>query len=111
MPSNKRAAEVESYGEAAGAAGMLENAEDDGWVAPAPMTRGAAEAEDIPSSTEPGQEQAHASNSKAECAPNEDDEEDIPDIDDLELEDHEAEEDEVGQPHAGYVFAVHFPYR
>ena len=70
---------------------MLEDGDNDGWVAPAPMNRGGGEAEEIPSSAE----QAEDSHGGREEAGNEA-EEDIPDIDELELEDHDSEDDEVG---------------
>jgi hypothetical protein len=96
VPCYKRASAVENYGERAEDADMLENAEDDGWVAPAANTRDAGEAEELPSSSAAAQP-AHAPPGRAGVgAAEDDDEEDIPDIDDLELEDHEDEDDEVG---------------
>ena len=84
---------MESYGERAEDADMLENGDNDGWVAPAATDRGAGEeAEEIPSSCAE-QEQAHAQSGGRVDAGEDDD--DIPDIDDLELEDHEQEDDEV----------------
>ena len=89
VPSNKRASELEQYGMRAEANTMVEDAEEDGWVAP-PATQDTREAEEIPSSQpEPGTCPPKAKEQE------DDHEEDIPDIDDLELEDDEAEEDEV----------------
>lgn len=83
VPSNKRASEVEQYGEKAEASNMLEEGGDEeGWVAP-PMQTQRYEAEEI-SSLQPAPE-AHYSTPAEE-------EDDIPDIDELELEDHEADE-------------------
>lgn len=90
VPSNKRASEVERYSVRAEANEMLEDAEDDGWVAP-PATQYTHEAEEIPS-TQP--QPAMPSSSKGNVTTDKS-EDDIPDIDDLELEDGEAEEDEV----------------
>ena len=83
VPSNKRASEVEQYGEKAEASSMLEDGGDEeGWVAP-PMQTQRHEAEEI-SSAHPAPE-GHAS-----CPAEEED--DIPDIDELELEEHEVDE-------------------
>ena len=94
VPSYKRASTVETYGERAEDADMLEDGDNDGWVAPAATNRDAGEeAEEIPSSSA---EQAHTAHAHPSAhAKAGEDEEDIPDIDDLELEDHEGEEDEV----------------
>ena len=87
VPSNKRASEVEQYGEKAEASSMLEEGGDEeGWVAP-PMQTQRHEAEEI-SSLQPTPE-GHNSDPAEE-------EDDIPDIDELELEDHEI--DEVRSP-------------
>jgi hypothetical protein len=91
VPSNKRASELEQYGMRAEANTMVEDAEQDGWVAP-PAMQDSREAEEIPSSQpEPG---TCPPKTKEQEAGNYH-EEDIPDIDDLELEDDEAEKDEV----------------
>ena len=98
VPSNKRASEVENYGLRAEANTMLEDAEEDGWVAP-PATRDDHEVEEIPS-TEPKPATATNQASSASAAGDRDDqEEDIPDINDLELEDDDAEQDEVWYGH------------
>ncbi len=90
VPSNKRASEVERYSVHAEANEMLEDAEDDGWVAP-PATQCTHEAEEIPSTQpQPAMPSASKGNETTDNL-----EDDIPDIDDLELEDGEAEEDEV----------------
>lgn len=88
VPSNKRASELEQYGMRAEANTMVEDAEQDGWVAP-PATQDTRDAEEIPSSHP---ESAAGPSVEART----DAEDDIPDIDDLELEDDEAEKDEVG---------------
>ena len=90
VPSNKRASEVEGYGEQAEAAGMLEDGDNDGWVAPAPMARSGGEAEEITSLAE---QEGHAHDGRADAGGEA--EEDIPDIDELELEDRDDEDDEV----------------
>ena len=83
MPSNKRASEVEQYGERAEASNMLEEGGDEeGWVAP-PMQTQRQEAEEI-TSLQPAPE-GHDSTAAGE-------EDDIPDIDELEVEDHEIDE-------------------
>lgn len=96
MPSYKRASEVEHYGERAEANTMVEDAEEDGWVAP-PAARegGDGDAEEIPSVHLP---------SHAEMADNQPDADadDIPDIDDLELEDDAGEGDEVNPSQPKY---------
>ena len=78
VPSNKRASEVEQYGERAENSNMLEDGDDEeGWVAP-PLQRHREDAEQIASSHPPVEASAAAP------AGNNDD---IPDIDELELED------------------------
>ena len=78
MPSNKRASEVEQYGERAENSNMLEDGDDEeGWVAP-PLQSHREDAEEIASSHPPAEASAPA--------PARDDD-DIPDIDELELED------------------------
>ncbi len=88
MPSYKRATEVEHYGERAEANTMVEDMEEDGWVAPPAVREAEGDAEEIPS----GQPSVHAGAAAAEA---EVEAEDIPDIDDLELEDEAGEQDEV----------------
>lgn len=86
MPSNQRASALTEYGE------KMEDGlrdEGDGWFSTASEPLGGAAAEEIPSLDGPSARQAAATGAKD--ALNSDD--DIPDIDDLELED--AEEDEV----------------
>lgn len=86
VPSNKRASEVEQYGERAEASSIVEGTGDDeGWVAP-PMQTHREDAEEI-SSSHPAPE-AHVNAS----APAEQDDDDIPDIEELELEDNEFDE-------------------
>jgi hypothetical protein len=89
VPSYKRATEVENYGLRAEANTMVEddNAED-GWVAP-PALHKSGDAEEIPFS------QPQASTEQASAEQADLDVEDIPDIDELELEDEAAEADEV----------------
>ena len=85
VPSNQRAAAVEGYGEKAEES--LKD-EGDGWVStPMEHRQGPAE-EEIPS-LEPSSQVARA----PAAIEDNDDDDDIPDIDDLALED--AEEDEV----------------
>ena len=78
VPSNKRASEVEQYGERAENSNMLEDGNDDeGWVAP-PLQSHRQDAEEIASSHPPAEASA--------AVPARDDD-DIPDIDELELVD------------------------
>ncbi|EIE25975.1 autophagocytosis protein, partial [Coccomyxa subellipsoidea C-169] len=95
VPSNKRASELEQYGMRAEANTMVEDAEQDGWVAP-PATQDTRDAEEIPSSHP---ESAAGPSVEARTNP----EDDIPDIDDLELEDDEAEKDEAMLPQAAAI--------
>ena len=84
VPSNKRASEVEQYGERAENSNMLEDGDnEEGWVAP-PLQSHREDAEEITSSHPPAEASVAASTR---------DDDDIPDIDELELED--AVPDEV----------------
>ncbi|CAL8470212.1 g9754 [Coccomyxa elongata] len=94
VPSNKRASEVENYGLRAEANTMLDDAEEDGWVAP-PATRDDHEAEEIPSTESKPATATNQASSAIAPDDRDDQEEDIPDINDLELEDDEAEDEAV----------------
>lgn len=85
MPSNKRASAVEGYGEKA-EEGLVD--EGDGWVS-TPADRSALDGEDIPSLSP-----NNAASKAAERSPagDEEDDDDIPDIDDLTLEDSQQDE-------------------
>ena len=100
VPSNKRASEVEQYGERAENSNMLEDGDDEeGWVAP-PMQSHREDAEEIASSRPPAEASA--------AAPARDDD-DIPDIDELELEDAVPDEASLACCNSPACMLCHIP--